>query len=328
MKDYNNNLDVVHILLKWKYHILIITVVSVILAILFSSPLFITPKFKSTAVAYPANMSAYSDESQTEQMLQILQAKDIQDSVIKKFDLSKHWEVDSNYKFFYTMIYYEYSKSVNVSKTPYESVNITVLDKDPQMANDMVYAILDFFNKKVRRLHNEKYLEVIRMYKDILNVKEQGIDSLQNALKVLGVNYGLIDFDNQSLEITKGYLRTVTGASHGTINEDGVEELKANMEEKGGELIMLVESLRQEARTYANLKADYEDAIRFYTDELSYANVVSYPFPADKKSHPIRWLIIVFTGLATFVLTLLLVLFLDMYRSRVREQLNNKSPQK
>ncbi|MEA3479679.1 MAG: hypothetical protein U9R60_15955 [Bacteroidota bacterium] len=328
MKDYNNNLDVVHTLLKWKYHILIITVAGIILAILFSSPLFIIPKFKSTAVAYPANMSAYSDESQTEQMLQILQAKDIQDSVIKKFDLSKHWEVDSNYKFFYTMIYYEYSKSVSVSKTPYESVNITVLDKDPQMANDMVYAILDFFNKKVRRLHNEKYLEVIRMYKDILNVKKQGIDSLQNALKVLGVDYGLIDFDNQSLEITKGYLRTVTGASNGTINEDGVEELKANMEEKGGELIMLVESLRQEARTYANLKADYEDAIRFYTDELSYANVVSYPFPADKKSHPIRWLIIVFTGLATFVLTLLLVLFIDMYRSRVREQLNNKSPKK
>ncbi len=328
MKDYNNNIDVIHILLKWKYHIIVITIIGILLAVVFSSPLFITPKYKSTAVVYPANMSAYSDESETEQMLQILQSKEIQDSVIDKFNLSKHWEIDSNYKFFYTTMYYEYSKSVSISKTPYESVNITVMDKDPQMACDMVYAILDFFNEKVRQLHNDKYLEVIRMYNDILVIKERGIDSLQNELRVLGEEYGLIDFDNQSLEITKGYLRTVTGASKGSINEDGVMELKQNFESKGGHLIILVELLRQEARTYANLKADYEDAVRFYTDELTYANVVTTPFPSDKKSSPVRWLIIMFTGMATFVLTIIVIMFMEKYRNSIAEQLNKNNTSK
>jgi capsular polysaccharide biosynthesis protein len=322
MKDYNNNADVIHILIRWKYHIVIITLIGILLAVVFSSSLFITPKFKSTAIAYPANIASYSDESETEQMLQVLQSKDIQDSVIKRFDLARHWEIDSAYKYFYTALYYEYSKSVSISKTPFESVNITVLDKDPQIACDMVNAIIEFYNKKVRQLHNEKYLEVIKMYDDIIRVKERGIDSLQNELRILGEEYGLIDFDNQSLEITKGYLRTVTGASQGTINEDGVAELKKNFESKGGQLITLVELLRQEARTYSNLKADYEDAIRFYTDELSYANIVTDPFPADKKASPIRWLIVLFTAMATFVLTIIVIMFVEKYKNKIDLQVN------
>ena len=34
--------------------------------------MFITPLYKSEAVAYPANVTPYSDESETEQMLQII----------------------------------------------------------------------------------------------------------------------------------------------------------------------------------------------------------------------------------------------------------------
>jgi hypothetical protein len=261
-------------------------------------------------------------------MLQILQSKDIQDSVIKRFSLPRHWEIDSSYKYFYTAIYYEYSQSVTISKTPYESVSITVLDRDPQVACDMVYAIIEFYNNKVRNMHNDKYLEVIKMYDDIIKVKERGIDSLQNELRILGEEYGLIDFDNQSLEITKGYLRTVTGASERTINQDGVEELKKNFETKGGQLITLVELLRQEARTYSNLKADYEDAIRFYTDELTYANMVTSPFPADKKTSPIRWLIVLFTAMAAFVLTIIVIMFVEKYKHKIDLPVNNDNKPK
>jgi len=89
MKDYTNNVSILNGIWKWKYHILIITAIGLILSAIFSGSYFITPKYKSYAVVYPANISPYSDESATEQMLQILQSKDIKDSVIKEFDLSK-----------------------------------------------------------------------------------------------------------------------------------------------------------------------------------------------------------------------------------------------
>lgn len=323
MKEYNNNIDILSLLFKWKYHILIITIIGIILASIFSSPSFITPKYKSKAVVYPSNISSYSDESETEQMLQILQSRDIKDSVIKMFNLPEHYELDSNYKYFYTILYYEYSKNVKISKTSYESVEISVLDKDPIIACDMVNAIIYFYNKKVRILHNDKYREVVKMYKNILAFKKASIDSLEAELHKLSTEYGLIDFESQVIEITKGHLKTIMGTDRLNVNEDEVKRLRENMENKGGELITLVESIRQEARTYADFKLEYEDAVRFYTDVLTYANIITPPFPSDKKSYPVRWLIVLFTALSTFVLTVIIILIINKYKTQIKSQLKH-----
>ena len=185
-------------------------------------------------MVYPHNIAPYSDESETEQMLQFLQSKDIKDSVIKRFDLAAHYKIDSNFKYFYSTIYYEYSQNVKINKTPYESVEITVLYKDPLMPNEMVNTILAFYNKKVRRVHNIKYMEVIRMYDAIIAKKQAHIDSLKGRLQTLSTEYGLIEYESQAEEITKGYLRTVMGASSTNINQREVMKLKDNIENHGG----------------------------------------------------------------------------------------------
>ncbi|MDT8393580.1 MAG: Wzz/FepE/Etk N-terminal domain-containing protein [Bacteroidales bacterium] len=318
MKTYSDNSNLVGIILKWWVHIVIIAVIAVLLGVLFSSSIFITPKYKSYAVVYPHNIAPYSDESETEQMLQLLQSKDIKDSVIKKFDLAAHYEVDSNFKYFYSTIYYEYSQNVNINKTPYESVEITVLDKDPFLANEMVYAIIHFYNKKVRKVHNDKYLEVIRMYEAILAKKQAHMDSLKGRLQTLSTEYGLIEYESQAEEITKGYLRTVMGASTTNINQSEVMRLKENIEQHGGELIEIVEAIKNESKNLALLKVDYENAVRFYTDELTYANIVTPPYPADKKSYPVRWLIVMFTLIATVFLTIVIILIIERYRHQFR----------
>ena len=314
MKTYYDNTSLVGIILKWWVHILIIAVAALLLGVLFSSPIFITPKYKSYAVVYPANISPYSDESETEQMLQHLQSKDIKDSVIIMFDLAAHYRVDSSFKYFYSTIYYEFGQNVKINKTPYESVEITVFDKDPEMASDMVNAIIDFYTKKVRKLHNDKYIEVIRMYEASIDKKQAHIDSLKDRLHFLGTEYGLIDYDAQALEVTKGYLRTVMGASTTSINQREVEKLKKNIEERGGELIEIVESIKNEAQNFSMLKVDYENAMRFHTDELTYANVITPPYPADKKAYPVRWLILMFTMIATLFLTVIVILVIERYR--------------
>lgn len=318
MKTYYDNSSLFGLIFKWWIHIAVITVIALLLGVLFSSPIFITPKYKSYAVVYPANISPYSDESETEQMLQLLQSKDIKDSVIKQFDLAAHYKVDSNFKYFYSTIYYEFGQNVKINKTPYESVDITVLDKDPIMANNMVNAIIDYYNKKVRQIHNDKYLEVIRMYEAIIIKKQAHIDSLKHQLYILSTEYGLIDYDAQALEVTKGYLRTVMGATSTSINQREVMRLKTNIEEHGGELIELVESIKNEAQNFSMLKVDYENQVRFYTDELTYANIITPPYPADKKAYPVRWLIVVFTMIATIFLTIIIILIIERYRHQFR----------
>ena len=181
MEEFFNSKNIVEILIKWKYHLLIIVAVSVLLAVFFSSSIFITPLFKSYAVVYPSNVSPYSNESETEQMMQIMQSKDIRDSIIKKFDLPKHYGIDPQYKYFMSTLLWEYGQKVKIAKTPYEAVEIEIWDKDPKIACDMINEMMNQYNFKVRGLHKEKFLEVVNNYRIITDIKKKELDSIANA---------------------------------------------------------------------------------------------------------------------------------------------------
>ncbi len=307
-------INILKLILKWKFHLAIIVLAAIVLSIVFSSKIFITPKFKSFAIVYPANIAPYSDESETEQMLQIMQSKDIRDSIIKKFDLAQHYKIDSSYKYFNSTIVYEYSKNVSISKTPYEGVNIEVMDKDPQVACDMVNAMIGFYNDKVKSLHGEKYGEVVRMYERAIAKKQAYLDSLENRFYTLSTEYGLLDYSNQSREIARGYLRTLSGSGAANINTKEVLRLKKNIEEKGGEFLYLRSLLGQEAAKFADLKRDYERAYMDYDRQFTYSNVITQPYPADKKSYPVRWLILTFSVLAAFFVSFIVILIIENYK--------------
>ncbi len=209
MESQFYNINILQLLLKWKFHIVAIMLAAVVLSAIFSSPYFITPKYKSVAVVYPSNIAPYSDENETEQMLQIIQSNDISDSIIEKYNLPEHYKIDRNYKYYNSTILWEYAQNVSISKTPYEGVSIEVMDKDPQMACDMVNTMIDLYNLKVRTLHEEKFGEVVKMYERSLKIKKANIDSLQLRLQELAVKYGLTDIGSQSEQVTKGYLKTI-----------------------------------------------------------------------------------------------------------------------
>lgn len=313
MESQFYQINILKTLLKWKLHLAIIVLAAVVLAAVFSSPLFITPKFRSVAVVYPANISPYSDETETEQMLQILQSRGIIDSVIYKFDLAKHYKIDSSYKYFYTTMMYEWSQNVNISKTTFDGINIEVMDKSPDTASLIVNSMIEFYNNKVRALHEGKFYEVVTMYKRAMDKKQNYLDSLEFKLFELSTKYGLLDYESQSREITRGFLKTIDG-SGSAINTEEVNRLKENIEKKGGELIILKELIEFEAENFVDLKSEYEKAYMDYDRKYSYTNVITEPYPSDKKAYPVRWLIVVLSALGAFFLTIIVILTLENYK--------------
>ncbi len=311
MDNYFSNTSFVNLMLKWRKHLAVIAVVGAIAGAVFSGPRFITPLYKSEAIAYPANINSYSEESETEQMLQILQSQDIVDSMIAKFNLAVHYKINPAYKYYQTALLTEYHQNIKIGKTPYEAISILVKDKDPQQAADMAMQILKYYDQKIALLHKGKSLEVIHMYELQLASKKRHIDSLQNRLSVLGREYGLIDYSAQSEEIMKGYLRTVYGSNGANINTKGVLELKENIEKHGGELLTLLEMIQGEARTYVEMKTELEQTQRFYNAQLTYSNVISKPFPADKKAFPVRWIVVSLSAFGAFLLALLAIFVID-----------------
>ena len=309
MEEYFNSKNIVEILIKWKYHLLIIVGISVLLAVFFSSAIFITPLFKSFAIIYPSNVSPYADESETEQMMQIMQSKDIRDSIIKKFDLPKHYGIDPGTPYFMSTLLWEYGKKIKIAKTPYAAVEIEVIDKEPKIACDIINEMMSQYNFKVRGLHKEKFLEVVSNYRYIMDLKKKELDSIVNEVATLGVKYGLLDYSYQTKEVMHAYLG---GSSAGKNKE--VQRLKKNLEEQGGQREKLAHLMNSEMGVYTTLELEFDRAKLDYNRHFTYINVLNRPFPADKKSYPVRWIIVVMTAIGTLMIAIIVIAILERRR--------------
>ncbi len=308
MNNYFDNTSMIQTIYKWKWHIVIITVVAAILGAIFSGSRFITPMYKSEAILYPSNVSSYSDETFTEQMLQIMQSNEIMDSVVEHFGLMEHYKISKSYPYWKTVLIDQYRDNVRISRTPYDAVLIKVLDKDPEIACGMVKEIIRLYDKKVGTMHKIKRLEAVNMYKRQLDEKQQYIDSLKARMTELSTNYGVLDYTSQSREVTRGYLRTNDGSK---VNTDGVDEIKTNIEQYGAEIVALNTLIIAENTHFAAVKLDYEQELRFYNANMTFSNVISEPFVADKKTYPVRWVVVALCGLAACFISIIVVYLME-----------------
>ena len=308
MSNYFDNTPLVKVIYKWKWHIITITLVAAILGAVFSGSKFITPLFKSSAILYPSNITAYSDETCTEQMIQIMQSQDIMDSVVDKFNLIEHYKIDKSYIYWKTALIGEYRDKVSISRTPYDAVTIVVKDNDPELACKMVNEIIRLYDNKIKTLHKTKSREVLNMFENILAKKIKEIDSIKTRLQEIGENYGVVDY-TQVREYTRGELGVVTSSSK--VKSDKVDELKKNFELYGPEIAVLSRQLEGENNSYIAIKKDYEQELRFYNADFTYSNIISSPFVADKKCYPIRWVVVALSGLAACIMSILVVYVIE-----------------
>jgi len=316
MENYFNNMNLLKTLFKWKWHIVIICIIALILGAIFSGPTFIKPKFKSMAILYPSNIAPYSDESETEQMIQWLNALDIKDSIINKFDLAAHYKIDPSYRYYYSTILYEYEKNVSISKTMYESIEIEVMDTDREIAYEMVNSILYYLNKKIKEIHKDKYNEVIAMWEDMMEKREGEINDVLDSLYILRTEYEIIDYGPQAAELTKGYLGTVDGNyAAQNVNMDAVLKLKKNIEERGGEFQRYNTRMYDLLNLYSELQRHYDLAYYDANKEFTYTNIVSEPIVADKKSYPVRWLIVFYFVTVALIMAIVAILIVEGRRN-------------
>jgi uncharacterized protein involved in exopolysaccharide biosynthesis len=94
-----------------------------------------------------------------------------------------------------------------------------------------------------------------------------------------------------------------------------IKELYNNLAEKGTEARLLEDRFDFIVNAIDSLTTQHELYLNEYEKDITYSHVVEYPVPADKKSYPVRWLIVAFTTVSAVFLALLVFLVLD-YRKR------------
>lgn len=289
---------------------LVVGVLAFALSAVFSGPTFIKPKYLSTATVYPVNLTSYSIETRTDQLLQLLESNSIRDSLIVEFDLATKYEVDTTANGGYFFLYNEFNDRVEITKTRFESVQIEIVDEDPRDARDMVMAMLDQVNLLARRLQREKSHEVLHIAERSLAHEKHKLDSVEARLNVLRKEAGLLEYESQVKELTKGYVRMV-GSGASQAQKETVLRMIKELEEKGGEFNELSELSVLFRANYDRLLTEYERVVNDVTKELTYTNVVVYPEISDKKVYPVRWLIVLVSTASALFLCFVLLLWRD-----------------
>ncbi len=313
-------------IMQWWKPIGITTLVGGLLA--FGISYTIKPRFKSTAVFYPAvtqsvsnlmdvkggsgkDFLVYGEESEAERVIQILNANEIREFIVKKYNLWDHYEINEESPKAYTKMYKKFNENISFRRTEYNSVEISVLDTDPNkaagMANDMLF-MLDSLKNRIQRERAAEGLRVVQTKYEEMEQRIHLIGDSLSSIRAKGVN----DYESQSEVLNKEL-----AAALAKNNQAGVRAIQAQLDTLAkygsaylalsGQLELLTEQQILLERKLEEVKADAESSIKQIMP-------IDYGYPADSKTYPKRSLIAIGASFFSFVLSVFFLIFLQNYR--------------
>ena len=318
----SEKLDAVQLMqfiIKWKKQLIFIGIGSFLISFVFTLPVFMKPMFKAQTIIYPVNIQTYSKETATEQMVQFLHSEDVRMNLVSAFNLYSHYGIDSmgNYPRFEIMKRIE--ENISVSKTEFESIEISVIDENPITAASMCDSILAFVDQKAISLVRVRANEVVSIIGKQMMDKKAEVDSLENAIKEIRIKYGITEFDNMVQGFSREYYRAI--ASGGANSK--LESTRKNLEEKGGEYVFLKEILWKVRGEYSTYKLSYEQALTDTRKEMKFHNVISKATPPERKDSPKRTLIMLMFTVGMMLFALLVMIYQEHFKNRFNKELNS-----
>ena len=147
---------------------------------------------------------------------------------------------------------------------------------------------------KAMRIAEAEYLEM----KEYVRVLE---DSL-NSMRRMGIN----DYESMSERFNEYYAKAIL--ENKTQAAQKLEEKLEILSQYGGAYVSIRDMLEHEKEQLSHLRAKYQEARVDAEQTLPHKFIVNNAFPAEKKSYPIRWLIVLISTISTFVMALLVII--------------------
>jgi len=253
------------------------------------------------------DITSFGEDNQAEQLLQILNSNKIRDRVMRKFDLMKHYGIDSTSDIKYFRLFKEYDNNINFRRTEFMAVQITVYDKDPQMAADIantIASLLDSVKNDMMRQRSVKGFQLVEAeYNSMKNEKEKIVDSLI-TLGSLGVN----DVEYQSQVLNQQYAISIMNGNRAA--QAALQKKLDILGKYGGIYMALKNSLEFKTEQLILLETKFKQAKVDAEQNLPQKFVVSDAYKAERKSYPIRWLIILVSTTAALFMSIIVIMIM------------------
>jgi uncharacterized protein involved in exopolysaccharide biosynthesis len=316
-----------------KWILIGISIIAGIASILIS--LQIADRFKSTVVLFPAasvsiaknlvetssismdsrDILSFGREEDAERMLQILHSNQIKDYIVKKYDLMSHYEIDMAPKNFpYTKLDNKYKGNIKFRRTEFMSIEISVLDEDPQYAADIANDIAAYIDSTIHNMQKDRAIEAYKIVEKEYLLSQQHIEQLSDSIQKIR-NLGVIDYESQAAALNEAYAAALSNGNNSAAQT--ISRRMNTLARYGGVYVELSKKLESEIERLGMLKDKYAAAKINVEQTVPQIFIVDTASKSERKAEPKRSIIVFVSTVTSFAMALLLLLIVDNVKARM-----------
>jgi Chain length determinant protein len=365
MEQKDNLLGVLSTLFKWKKQIIYVCVIAAVGSVVIS--LLLDDYYESSTIFYaaspdqalpePVGIEAgdrkyYGEPEDIDRILSIAESKEIASFLINKYNLYEHYEIDTTHRLAQHKVNKAFRTHYNVKKTKYDAIEISVEDKDPILATQMVNDARQKVEQIAQGLIKNTMEIKIKTYKQAIVDKAIELEVIGDTLIAVRDRYGVYNTITQSEGLANYITKTESTLAreyarrgilaNKSIHKDTIAMIDAmigGMEKQlislhklmdkfnqGVSKVEVLEQIHQEARDQISL--DKERLKQLEALKNSHINTVFIIEVGEitlYKSRPVRSIICIASVFIAFVLSVIAILILDVYKDvKWRELINAK----
>ncbi len=325
--DQAFNLEyILQVIRKYSLYIMVVTGVACLLAIVLTMPFFYPPEYQSSAIVYPTNSErfdvanvfaeepdvyAFGTGKELEKIENIANSEAVKMYVIDSLDLWATYGVDpqndESPKYY---VLRTYDGLVQTTRVEGHGLEIVAHDVVPERAAQIVNLIMDRVNELSREMMSRNKQGILQLLRDGARRSEAHMAQLSDSLTELRQRYKVLRTEEQTERMVEAIMQAQRGGSPSEVQAlvDSASGSPLTLETfiQGLDKVLALEDLLKEMNTglgNTREKIGYLESMEavpyqavMYTDR---AHV------ADKKSRPVRWLILLATGLIAAAVSVL-----------------------
>jgi uncharacterized protein involved in exopolysaccharide biosynthesis len=315
MNEQHHLVSATRILLKWKKHILGISLLSAVGAA-FVAFFVLDEYYLSQSVFYPinqlqndrniifgsstgSNVNYFGDKNDVNRLLTMANSKQLIEEIIDSFKLVEHYKIHRNKPYWRTKAYKKFLKNYTAIKTEKDAIEISLLDTDPQLAATIVNTIveiLDYRNSKAIKENRARLLAAL----------DKDISDGEKKLSLLNM---------EADSLIKANRLKISFSQYGELIVDGDNFLAR---ETVRQLFREINNTQREALNKSNIRDQIKVSI---ANSVSSISIIEKAEVADKREKPKRTLIVITAFLVALIFSSIGALLLEQF-SEFKKQLN------
>jgi uncharacterized protein involved in exopolysaccharide biosynthesis len=328
----DNLLDVLRTIFRWKKAILILCVaVGILSAIVVlivpvyyqaSTVFFVASPDQSTPELIFGNSLSepefYGDESDIDRLLTIAEGNELVEFLIDSFQLYQHYDIDRHNPKAPYNIKLKFFSLYDVQKTKRDAIQLSIEDRDPEMATQITRAARDRINRIAQDLVRKAQGKKITTYQSSIKQKESLLRTIGDSLLLLRRQYGIFNTLAQSEFLTTQFTSAEARLAFTRAGlQKQVESLSKKLEAFNtgvAEVDALTDQYNEASQALSEEKEKLKQYQAAYNANIPALILVEEAERPIIKSRPKRTLIVLASVAVAFFFGIIGVLLFDNYR--------------